>query len=86
MNESGELYLLEGAEDYRWLEEQEAAKYVLEETKPGQYHYVARDDPTVTSATAASSLLPMALPTITLNANKLLATVATAASIMMTSM
>ena len=44
MDTSGELYLLEGAQDKKWLEEQEAAQYVLEETKPGQYHYVAKND------------------------------------------
>jgi len=43
MNDSGELYLLEGAEDQAWLDEQEAEKYTLEETKPGQYQYVTAD-------------------------------------------
>lgn len=45
MDQSGELYLLEGADDYKWLEEQEAAKYTLEETKPGQYEYVPTEVP-----------------------------------------
>lgn len=32
---SGELYLLEGADDKKWLEDIEAQKFRLEETKPG---------------------------------------------------
>ena len=34
-DQNGELYLIEGADDYKWLEEKELAKYNLEETKPG---------------------------------------------------
>jgi len=82
LNESGELYLLEGAEDQAWLEEQEAAKYTLEETKPGQYQYVAE----AAGKEPQTPALPLSLPTISLDATKLLASLAAAVSFAMYSM
>lgn len=35
LDDKGELYLLEGDRDKKWLDDLEAERYKLEETKPG---------------------------------------------------
>jgi len=85
LDTSGELYLLEGANDKKWLSDIEGAKYKLEETKPGQYHYVSKDDPTKTKDTKPQPMVT--LPTFSITgANKVLGSLLAAGSILMYSM
>lgn len=85
MDTSGELYLLEGADDQKWLDDLEATKFRLEETAPGQYHYVAKEDPKDNKDTSNDPIVT--LPTFSITAaTKAFASLAAAASVIMNSM
>ena len=57
-NGLGELILVEGADDYAWLAEEESKKMVEEETAPSQFDYEYVADPTV-GLSVSSAVVPL---------------------------
>ena len=83
LDTSGELYLLEGANDQKWLDDLEASKFRLEETKPGQYHYVATDDPADDSDGSTNPILTLPTFSLTAATKVFVSMVATASLVML---